>query len=634
MRCGELPSKAVLGERVEVRARIFADGRPRLRARVRWRAGRAGLERGWSSIPAAALEPGHDDWWSGAFDADRLGLGHFRLEAWEDRFGTWRDDVLRRIEVGVDPAPEIPSGWELLLAATARLSGSRPNEVGRARLELEGLDLESQLAYLLAPELGEELARVEGQPVVASPPAPVWVERPRALFGSWYELFPRSQGSDGRSSGTLAATRERLPALADMGFDVVYLTPIHPVGRTGRRGPNNSPVAGSADPGSPWAIGGPEGGHTAIDPQLGSLADFHALVRAARELDLEVAMDYALQCSPDHPWVQQHPDWFARRPDGTMRPAENPPKRYDDIYPLDFGCADWRALWEACYQILEYWIAQGVAIFRVDNPHTKPVPFWRSVIERLRQEHPEVILLAEAFTRPAMMRELAQVGFSQSYTYFTWRSGKDELTAYLQEVAGETGAYLRPNFFVNTPDILTAELQEGGPPAFRSRLLLAATMSSSYGIYSGFEHLEREVLQPGSEDYLDSEKYQFRPRPEAGDPTLMELIRTLNLTRRQHPALQQFRRIFFHWTDHPSLICYSKTDLDRQDRILVVANLDPFQPHESMVHLDLSELGVRDDSDFLVQDLLGGTEFHWHGAHNFVRLDPQRAPGHLFWVRP
>ena len=630
--CGTRPAKAVVGEAVPVRARIFADGRPRLRARGRLLPD--GLAGGWRAARTFPLAPLVDDWWEGHLIPESLGPWRFRLEAWEDRFGTWCDDVARRLAARVDPGPELGEGWALLRQAARRLPGDQGRSLLRAATTAEGAGLERELAFLLDAELRNLLATLVWLPLTTSPAQPLWVERPRALFGSWYELFARSQGSDGLHPGSLAAVADRLPHLASLGFDVIYLTPIHPVGVTGRRGRNNAPVAGPGDPGSPWAIGSERGGHMDVDPELGTLADFRRLLARAEEVGMEVAMDYALQCSPDHPWVREHPAWFRRRPDGSIRPAENPPKRYDDIYPLDFNCRDWRGLWAACYEILDHWARQGVRIFRVDNPHTKPVPFWEYLVGRLRLEHPEAVLLAEAFTAPAMVRELAKVGFSQSYTYFTWRQTKEELVAYARELAEETADYLRPNFFVNTPDILTAQLQEGGEGAFRSRLLLASTLSSSYGIYSGFEHLERAAQRPGSEEYLDSEKYQYRPRPDHGDPAMEGLISTVNAARREHPALQQFRRLFFHWADHPDLLCYSKTTPALEDRVLVVVNLDPWQTRESMVHLDLDKLGLSSDASFAVRDLLDGAEYRWQGPHNYVRLDPARAPGHLFELLP
>lgn len=634
--CGRRPVKAIQDEVIPVAARVFSVGRLALRVEVRWRSLTPGHRRPpWRSAPASRLAPDVDDWWRGSLRFQACGPGEYRIEAWEDHFATWRADVARRLAVGVDPDPEISEGWSLVRSLIDRLDGPVQGMAAAALAAAPTASSQEQLDFLLLEDLATAAAMVRPRTGIAEGEAiPVWVERPRAMVGAWYEIFPRSQGSDGVRSGTLRDTADRLPEIAALGFDVAYLTPIHPIGSTGRRGPNNSPAAGPSDPGSPWAIGSRAGGHTSINPELGTLADFHHLLRRAREVGLEIAMDYALQCSPDHPWVLEHPDWFAHRPDGSIRPADNPPKRYDDIYPLDFECPQWQLLWAACYQVLDFWIAQGVTIFRVDNPHTKPVPFWAYVIARLRREHPEVVLLAEAFTRPALMRELAKLGFSQSYTYFTWRSTREELTSYLMELSQETADYLRPNFFVNTPDILTEELQTGGPAAFRLRLVLAATLAPSYGVYSGFEWFERQPLHADSEEYLDSEKYQLRPRPSPGDAPLAPLLARLNLIRHQHPALQQLRRLSFHWPDDPALLCYSKRSADGGDVILVVVNLDPHSAHASIVHLDLHQLGVAEGASFVVQDLLGGASYQWVGAHNFVRLDPAVAAAHVFWVQP
>ncbi len=581
------------------------------------------------------LQVGYDDFWSGTMAFALPGRAEFLVEAWEDSFGTWCQDLRRRIDAEMDPGPEVGTGWHLLERQLRGVAAPRRFRIADHARQARSGDQSQQVEFLLDERLGEVLGSVVPyKGINRSHPLPVFVERPRALAGAWYELFPRSQGSDGHRSGTLAATAESLREVSEMGFDVVYFPPIHPIGVTGRRGPNNTPDAGPNDPGSPWAIGSREGGHMSVHPDLGTLEDFRRLLSRARELNLEVALDYALQCSPDHPWVSEHPDWFMHRPDGSIRPAENPPKRYDDIFPLDFGCRSWRDLWAACYEILEFWIGEGVGIFRVDNPHTKPVPFWAWVVQRLRAEHPHVVLLAEAFTRPAMMRELGKVGFAQSYTYFTWRTSKDELTAYLTELSRETVDYLRPNLFVNTPDILTEELQHGGPAAFRFRLVLAATLGANYGIYSGFELSENQAVRPGSEEYLDSEKYQFRPRNFDREGTLRPLISRVNQIRHDHPALQQLRRLDFHWADDPAILCYSKTSPDLDDAIIVVVNLDPWNPHTTEVHLDLSRIGRAQAEPFQVRDLLTGEEYWWRGSHNFVRLDPGRAPAHILWAIP
>jgi starch synthase (maltosyl-transferring) len=461
----------------------------------------------------------------------------------------------------------------------------------------------------------------------------IWVDRPRALYGAWYEFFPRSEGATATSGGTLKQAAERLPAIASMGFDVAYLPPIHPIGRTHRKGPNNTLDPGPDDPGSPWAIGSEAGGHDAVHPDLGTIDDFDAFVARAGELGLEVALDYALQCSPDHPWVKQHPDWFRIRPDGSVAYAENPPKVYQDIYPLNFDSPDAPALHAACKAVLDHWLAHGVRIFRVDNPHTKPVAFWEWLIAAVKAEHPDVIFLAEAFTRPAMMKVLAKVGFTQSYTYFTWRNGKAELEEYLNELAhSESAEYMRPNFFVNTPDILHAYLQHGGPAAFKVRAVLAAMLSPSWGVYSGYELFEDQALRPGSEEYLDSEKYQYKPR-DWSQPSLAPYLARLNEVRRAHPALHWLRNLRFHLVDSPEVLAFSKRTGD--DAVLVVVNLDPHEARETFVHLWMPALGLEwDTGTFDVFDELTGQAWTWHGTSNWTRLDPQVEPAHVLHVRP
>jgi len=472
------------------------------------------------------------------------------------------------------------------------------------------------------------------------------VSRRRALFGSWYEFFPRSEGAvldteDGEPrSGTFATAARRLPAIADMGFDVVYIPPIHPVGYSFRKGRNNSTVAQPGDPGSVWAIGSHEGGHDAIHPDLGTIDDFDAFVARARELGLEIAMDLALQASPDHPWVKEHPEWFTVRADGSIAYAENPPKKYQDIYPINFD-KDPEGIFTEVRRIVRYWMSHGVRIFRVDNPHTKPVAFWERLLADIAATDPDVIFLSEAFTRPAMMHTLAKIGFHQSYTYFTWRNTKQELEEYLTELTGEAAAYMRPNFFVNTPDILHAYLQHGGRPAFEVRAILAATLSPTWGMYSGYELCENRALKPGSEEYLDSEKYQYKPRDweaaEAAGITITPLIRKLNSLRRSHPALQELRNLRFHYADQPEIICYSKrlagANHGADDTILVVANLDPHHTREATVWLDMPALGFAPGDHITVTDQLSGHSYHWVEA-NYVRLDPHVQTAHIFTVAP
>jgi starch synthase (maltosyl-transferring) len=627
---GRLAAKAALGEEVPVRACVFSEGQPALLVRVRWRmAGRAPAD-GWDYL---RLKGHLDDFWIGNIAFSTVGTAEFQIEAWRDSFGSWRKDYRRWLRAKADPTPELPTGMQLVRAGAALLDAQFTDSISR-RLDLLSRGPTASLQnYLLSAQLASLMAEslVQSAPAL-SPRIPIWVERSRALFGSWYELFPRSEGSDGHLSGTLVSARSRLAEVAEMKFDVVYLPPIHPIGTTARRGRNNSPVAAPGEPGSPWAIGGPAGGHSAVHPDLGSLEDFRGFLTTAEKLGMEVALDYTLQCSPDHPWVKAHPDWFEHRPDGTIRPAENPPKRYDDVFPLNFTCSDWRGLWEACYQILEFWIAQGVRIFRVDNPHTKPVPFWAWVFGRLHETHPEVIMLAEAFTRPALMGELSKVGFSQTYTYFTWRSTKPELRTYLTELTREMADYLRPNFFANTPDILTEELQLGGPSAFRCRVVLAATLSPAYGIYSGYELCENRPQKPNSEEYWDSEKYQFRPRDWDQPGSLAPLITKLNQIRRDHPALQQLRRLHFHRTDDPQVLAYSKHTADRSDVILVIVNLDPERVRRATVRLSLKQLSAHPRPSLLVHDLLDGTVATWSGSAHVVELDPSKAPAQILWV--
>ncbi len=630
--CGRYPAKAVQGQELPLRASVFTDGHQALLVRAAWRSldGRRTWRRVW-------LEPQIDDLWTGVMTFSELGAAQFRIEAWFDHFHSWQSDYRRWQRARIDATAELPTGLALLTGLVPQLPPGPRAQVLRRLAQLEGAPPSRWQRFLLSPRLGARVAQaLVRTPATLSPVFPVYVERERALVGAWYEMFPRSEGATQDRSGTFASAAPRLEVVAAMKFDVVYLPPIHPIGSTGRRGPNNVPAAGPTDPGSPWAIGSKDGGHTAVHPDLGSLADFGAFLARARELGLEVALDYALQCSPDHPWVLQHPEWFLHRPDGSIRSAENPPKRYDDVLPLDFECLAWERLWRACYAILEFWIAKGVAIFRVDNPHTKPLTFWAWVFARLRAEHPEVVMLAEAFTRPALMEELSKLGFSQSYTYFTWRSTKAELRSYLAHLTRTSVDYLRPNFFANTPDILTKELQQGGPGAFRLRLLLAATLSPSYGIYSGFEVCENLPQGAFTEEYHNSEKYQYRPRDWDRPESLAPLATRLNQIRRDHPALRQLHRLHFHLTDDPEVLAYSKNTPGHDDVVLVVVNLDPRRTRTVRLSLAMSRLGLKPGARFPIQELLlePGSRATWEGRLQELRLDPAEGPGRVFWIRP
>ncbi|MFJ9545173.1 alpha-1,4-glucan--maltose-1-phosphate maltosyltransferase [Streptomyces erythrochromogenes] len=633
--CGARPAKAVVDEVFEISATVFREGHDALSAHVVLRDPKGRLR---PPVPLSELAPGTDRW-GARVSAETEGRWTYTVEAWSDPVGTWRAHAAIKIPAGIDTGLVLLEGAELYERAAARI----PKRDGRdAVLAAAGImrdeDLPAAGRYeaALAPAVGAALARRPYRELVtASKPLPILVERKRALFGSWYEMFPRSEGAvlepgEAPVSGTFRTAAERLPAIAAMGFDVVYLPPIHPIGSTYRKGPNNTLSAGSWDPGVPWAIGSTEGGHEAVHPELGTIEDFDAFVARARELGMEIALDFALQCSPDHPWVEKHPEWFRHRADGTIAYAENPPKKYQDIYPVHFD-TDMASIVEETCRILRHWMDHGVRIFRVDNPHTKPVVFWQKVIADINKSDPDVIFLAEAFTRPAMMRALAAVGFQQSYTYFTWRNTKAELTEYLTELSATPSAsVMRPNFFVNTPDILHEYLQKGGRPAFEVRAVLAATLSPAWGIYSGYELCENTPVREGSEEYLNSEKYEFRPRDWAAADregrTIAPLITALNRLRRRNPALQQLRDIHFHSTDNEQVIAYSKHA--GANSVLVVVNLDPHHTQEATVSLDMPVLGLDWHGSLAVRDELTGETYHW-GRANYVRLEPGRTPAHV-----
>lgn len=572
----------------------------------------------------------------------------FTVEAWNDPLASWRRNAEIKIPRGQDTELMLEEGARLFERASRHVPRrSALNRVAAVMRDPTRPAIE-RLAVATAPETAAELATDPPRDhVTRSRQHPVIVHRKRALFGSWYEFFPRSEGAevDGpestHRSGTLASAAKRLPAIADMGFDVVYLPPIHPVGTSFRKGRNNALRAGPGDPGSVWAIGSHEGGHDAVHPDLGDLEDFDRFVTEAHEHGLEIALDLALQCSPDHPWVRQHPEWFTVRPDGSITHAENPPKKYQDVYPLNFD-NDPEGLYAEVLRIVRHWIAHGVRIFRVDNPHTKPVAFWERLLGDVAHSDPDVLFLAEAFTRPAMVHTLARAGFHQSYTYFTWRNTKEELEAYLGELSSGSASYLRPNLFTNTPDILSGYLQNGGRPAFEVRAILAATLAPTWGIYSGYELCENTPASPGSEEYLNSEKYQYKPRDwdaaEATEMTITPLIRTLNYLRRNHPALQELRNLRFHYTDNPDIICYSKRlgnsgEPNSADTVLIVVNLDPHHGREATVRLSLTELGIAADSTMLVTDQLSGDTYTW-GEVNYVHLDPHIQTAHIFTAVP
>ncbi|MGW7300133.1 alpha-1,4-glucan--maltose-1-phosphate maltosyltransferase [Streptomyces sp. NPDC054829] len=624
---GRRPAKAVVGETFEVSATVFREGHDAVAANVVLR-DPSGREGPWT--PMRELAPGSDRWVAEVTPTSP-GRWTYSVEAWGDPVATWRHHARIKVPAGMDTDLVLEEGARLYERAATEVPAKQRRVLltAAARLRDDSLAPTARLAAALADEVERVLARYPLRELVtASEPLPLLVERERALFGSWYEFFPRSEGTAEEPHGTFRTAARRLPAIAGMGFDVVYLPPIHPIGTTWRKGRNNTLDPTPDDVGVPWAIGSPEGGHDAVHPKLGTLEDFTWFVEQARGHGLEVALDFALQCSPDHPWVSKHPEWFHHRPDGTIAYAENPPKKYQDIYPIAFD-ADMDGLIAETVRVLRHWMGCGVRIFRVDNPHTKPVVFWERVIGEINRTDPDVIFLAEAFTRPAMMRTLAQIGFQQSYTYFTWRNTKQELTDYLTELSGEAAAYMRPNFFTNTPDILHAFLQHGGRPAFELRAVLAATLSPTWGIYSGYELCENTPLREGSEEYLDSEKYQLRPRDWDTADTIAPLITKLNSIRRANPALRQLRNLRFHHADKDQVIVYSKRS--GSNTVVVVVNLDPHHTQEATVSLDMPQLGLEWHESVPVRDELSGETYHW-GRTNYVRLEPGRAPAHVFSV--
>jgi starch synthase (maltosyl-transferring) len=630
---GRFPIKRSLGEKVKVRADIITDGHDAISGLLLYR---TEPDRRWRAIP---LQPFPNDKWKASFKVIRLGRYAYTLCAWMDRFKSWQTDLAKRVEAGQDVGVELQVGAELIeeaarrapgnaaawLAAAAKSLRSDGNGDGRIRLALD-----KALSERMSRSLPERSAMVFYPKILQ-----VMVEPVKARFSAWYEVFPRSCSSEPGRHGAFSDCEARLPYIAGMGFDVLYLPPIHPIGRTHRKGPNNSPVCQPGDPGSPWAIGAAEGGHTAIHPELGTLEDFRRLIQAAAAHGLEVAMDLAFQCSPDHPYVTEHPEWFQRRPDGSIRHAENPPKKYEDIVPLNFECDDRQALMEELKHVILFWIGQGIRIFRVDNPHTKPLAFWEWLIGEVKRDYPDVLFLSEAFTRPKVMYRLAKLGFSQSYTYFAWRHSAWGIRKYFSELTQtDVREYFRPNLWPNTPDILTEYLQTGGRPAFAVRLVLAATLGASYGIYGpAFELCENRPREPGSEEYLDSEKFQIRTWDLDSPTSLKDLITWINRIRRDNPALQNDHSLRFHSIDNEQMICYSKHTADFSNAILVAVNLDPHHTHSGWLELSLSELGLDSNGSFQMHDLLSGARFLWHSPRNFIELSPQGVPAHIFRVR-
>jgi starch synthase (maltosyl-transferring) len=647
--CGQYPARAVTGETVVFGATVFREGHDAVAADVvvtapdgtrqpflRMLAGTPGLDRWHASYRLPA-------------DEAQQGMWTFVVEGWGDPLGTWWHDAPLKVDAGVDVELMLEEGARLYARALAGMPAAHRSPLAHlpSLLRDTARSPQDRMAEALAPDVVRLLsAHPVREMVTASEPHRIWVDRERALFGAWYEFFPRSEGAapdaDGiLRSGTFATAAERLPAVAAMGFDVVYLPPIHPIGKVNRKGPNsaafpggNPHEVGEHDPGVPWAIGSDEGGHDAIHPDLGTIEDFDAFVARTRELGMEVALDLAIQAAPDHPWVTSNPEWFTTRADGTIAYAENPPKKYQDIYPVNFD-NDPDGIYAEVLRVVRHWTSHDVRIFRVDNPHTKPFAFWEWLIAEVKSTEPDVLFLAEAFTRPAIMHELAKIGFTQSYTYFTWRTGKQELTEYVLELMA-AGDYMRPNFFPNTPDILHASLQYGGPPVFKIRAVLASLLSPTYGIYAGYELYEHVAVKPGSEEYHNSEKYTYRPRDwSQPERTLAPYLTMLNRFRREHPATHWLRNTVFHAVDNPDVMAWSKrttTESGEDDVVLVVVGLDPHGAREATVSLDMPALGFDWDSRISVTDAVTGATYDW-GVHNYVRLDPFAEPAHVFTVR-
>jgi starch synthase (maltosyl-transferring) len=627
---GRYPAKASRGAPVTVEADVFADSHDLIKATVCWR--RKGQRR-WEEAPMTLVV---NDRWRGEFTPEELGRYEYRVTGWIDRFGTWQRDTIKKLDANVATSVDLLIGAELLEEVRERASGADRDELDRlhATLTDERLDLPARAAPSLTEEADTLVVRNDARRFAAeSERLPLRVDRERARYSTWYELFPRSASPEPGRHGTFDDVIARLPYVASMGFDVLYLPPIHPIGKVHRKGRNNSVIAQPDDPGSPWAIGSDEGGHHAIHPELGTIEDFRRLVAACQDHGLELAMDIAFQCAPDHPWVTEHPEWFEHRPDGTIQYAENPPKKYQDIYPLDFETSDPEGLWQALKGVFDHWIDEGVRIFRVDNPHTKAFAFWEWCIDELTREHPDVILLSESFTRPKVMKELARVGFHQSYTYFAWRDEKWELEQYYHELfTTDVADYFRPNSWPNTPDILTAFLQHGGRPAFVQKLILAATLTANYGIYGPpFELLLHEA-RPGAEEYLDNEKYEIHHWDLDRPGSLRELIAWVNRIRREHPALQHDRGFALHEVKNEQLFAYSKRFGD--DVVLCVVNLDPRWKQSGTTWLDLEALGLEDGERFEVHDRIGDARYVWQDRDNYIELDPHVTPAHVFAIRP
>ncbi|MFC1905785.1 alpha-1,4-glucan--maltose-1-phosphate maltosyltransferase [Chloroflexota bacterium] len=632
---GRFPVKRVIGEDVVVEADIFADGHDTLSALVLYRKESSAK---WIEVSMVHVV---NDRWRASFPAIELGHCYYTIMAWVDRFYSWRQDLIKRVNAKEeDVSGNLLIGAQLIKEISLRASSTDKKTINKWLRTLQSSEIEqkSKVDLLLSKNVAELIGKYPEKrfAVTYNHELEVLVEREKARFSTWYEMFPRSAASESTRHGNFKDCESRLPYIAEMGFDVLYLPPIHPIGNTNRKGKNNTIKADSNDPGTPWAIGAKEGGHKSIHPQLGSLKEFQRLIMKAKGYGIEIALDIAFQCSPDHPYVKQHPEWFLRRPDGSIQYAENPPKKYQDIYPLNFETEHWQELWEELKSIIVFWIEHGVRIFRIDNPHTKPFHFWEWLLAEIRNGYPEVVFLAEAFTRPKVMYQLAKLGFTQSYTYFAWRNTKWELMQYFSELSGpEVHDYFRPNLWPNTPDILTEYLQSGGRPAFMARLVLAATLGASYGIYGpAYELCENRPREQGSEEYLDSEKYEIKHWDIDRPDSLKDLIALVNNIRKQNTALQSNANLRFHTVDNDQLICFSKHTDNVSNAIVTIVNLDPYHTHSGWVELDTESLGIDLQQPYQMHDLLSDARYSWQGRRNYVELNPYVCPAHIFRLRP
>lgn len=625
---GRNPVKREVGDTFEISADIFREGHDKIAAVARYR---READEVWSEVEMRYVD---NDRWSASFPLTDNTRYQYTIHAFPDHFGSWRDELRKKSDAGLDVGSELVEGRRIVAEAVARAGADDRSLLEHVLTRSEGAPQAIAVAVLLGDDVNAAMARSRSRAYASiSRVLEIVVDRVAARFASWYEMFPRSAGTVEGQSATFDDVIAQLPRIQAMGFDVLYFTPIHPIGRSNRKGRNNTLKAEPGDPGVPYAIGSELGGHDAIHPDLGTLDDFRRLVRAAADHGLEIALDVAIQTSPDHPWAKNHPDWFFIRPDGTIKYAENPPKKYEDIYPINFFGETWRELWNELKRVILFWVEQGVKTFRVDNPHTKSTAFWEWLIREVQRDHPDVIFLSEAFTRPKVMKSLAKAGFTQSYTYFTWRNFKRELIEYFTELTQtDVKEYLRGNLFPNTHDILPYILQEGGRPAFKIRVALAATLSSVYGIYSGYELCENTPV-PGKEEYLNSEKYEYKVWDWDRPGNISDFIARINQIRREHPALQEYDNLRFYPADDENVLCYGKSLPDAGDNVLAVVNLDPFQAHETVFHLPIHEFGIESDEQFRATDLISGETYIWTGPSQQLRLDPQEEPVRLFAIQ-